>query len=296
MNWNDLRYVLALRRGQTVAAAAKRLGVDDTTVSRRLAALQSSLGVRIFDRSPDGRLELTAEGHAVADRAEIMEHQAYLIAATPADDDGCAGTVRVTAVPVIVNRLLVPGIGALVRQHPALRVELIAESRDYSLTRREADLALRLARPRTGGTQVKARKLATLTYAAYAASGLSDEDAANLPWITYDEAMAHLPQARWIAGIVRAERGALSPVRVHDAETALAAALAGLGRTLLPRAIADNEPGLRRIETTAGSDDHGRELWLLGHADQLCLPRVAAVVRWLDGIANGTGEPLGGGL
>jgi len=285
MNWNDLRYVLALRRGRTLAAAAKRLGVDDTTVSRRLAALQASIGVRIYRRLGDGTLELTAAGKAAADRAEMIEHQVDLLANTHAGDD-CAGTVRVTSVPILVNRLLVREVGALLRDHPSLTVELIAESRDYSLTRREADLALRLARPRTGGTHVKARRIATLTYAAYVATDTSVDDAARLSWITYDEAMAHLPQARWMAKAARAGRSGVAHIHVHDAETALEAACAGLGKTLLPSVIARGEPRLQMIETGIGTSTLTRDVWLLGHADQLPLPRVAAVAAWLACVAS----------
>jgi len=285
INWNDLRYVLALRRGRTLSGAANRLGVDDTTVSRRLAKLQAAIGVPICRRTGDGSLELTAAGEAAADRAEAIERHVDLIGEV-AGEDAHAGTVRVTSVPILVNRLLVREVGALLREHPSLNVELIAESRDYSLTRREADLALRLARPRTGGTQVKARRIATLTYEAYVATGTSAGDAARLPWITYDDAMAHLPQARWMAKAARADRSGVAQIRVHDAETALEAALVGLGKTLLPSAIAHDDPRLQTIETGIDTGVPTREVWLLGHADQLPLPRVAAVAAWLARVAS----------
>ena len=114
-------------------------------------------------------------------------------------DELVSGTVRVTAVPILVNHLLVPAAPSLLARHPKLRLELVAEARDVSLTRREDDLALRLARPRTGGTKIVARRVGMLRYDVYAAASWPPREAAKLPWLGYDETMAHLPQARWIA-------------------------------------------------------------------------------------------------
>ena len=151
-NWNDLRYLLAIKRSSTITAAARLLSVDDTTVSRRLAALQVASGSTLFSRQPDGRLRLTASGDAIAQCAEIMERQVDLTNASLGAGHGqYAGSVKLTSVPIVANRLLVPAIGKLLDRHPALQLELIPESRDLSLSRREADLAIRLARPSTGG-------------------------------------------------------------------------------------------------------------------------------------------------
>jgi DNA-binding transcriptional LysR family regulator len=109
-----------------------------------------------------------------------------------------------------------------------------------------------------------------------------------LPWIGYDEAMAHLPQARWMAADARGDDDALSGLRVHDAETAWEAAAAGLGRTMLPRALA---AGDRRLAEVPGPHRGGamtRELWLLSHADLAGTARVAAVVGWLDRLVGAT--------
>jgi DNA-binding transcriptional LysR family regulator len=106
-NWNDLRFLLAIRRGQTLRAAARQLQVDDTTVSRRLAALQSNLGTRLVRRRGDNRWVLTEVGEMVACRAEAMEQHFQLIGPSVGDDrDPYIGTVRVTSVPILTNRLL----------------------------------------------------------------------------------------------------------------------------------------------------------------------------------------------
>jgi DNA-binding transcriptional LysR family regulator len=187
----------------------------------------------------------------------------------------------------VVNRLLVPALPKLVAAHPLLRLELIAEPRNLSLTKREADIALRLARPRGGGTVV-AHRIGRLDYAVYGpspaagprpAGGRRTGDAHTLPWITYEESMDELPQATWIA---TATRGAPVPptLMAADAESILAAVRAGLGKSLLPCAVAEREPGLRRLGD--GAPALSRELWLLVHADLRRLARVAAVIGWIE--------------
>jgi DNA-binding transcriptional LysR family regulator len=284
-NWNDLRYLLAVKRGSTITAAAKLLSVDDTTVSRRLAALQAASGSTLFSRQPDGRVRLTASGDAIAQCAEIMERQVDLVNESLGAGHGqYAGSVKLTSVPIVANRLLVPAIGKLLDKHPALQVELIPESRDLSLSRREADLAIRLARPSTGGVSVKARRIGTLRYSVYAARSCSVKAAARLPWITYDDSLAHLPQAKWIAKAAGGSVDDIYRLRVHDAETAMESVLAGLGKTLLPTVIGEREPRLQRLETDARSPLPMREMWLLAHADQIDLGRIVAVVSWLENV------------
>ena len=290
-NWNDLRVLLALKRGRTLAGAARLLGIDDTTVSRRLSALQSDVGVTLYQRRSDGALHLTTDGEAVADCAESMEQQADLMAEKlGAAQDSCAGVVRLTSVPILINRLLAPKIGALLAIHPDLQVELVPDARDLSLTRREADLAVRLARPTTGGTAVKAWRIGYLDYAVYASCAVPPNEAAHLPWITYEEAMAHIPQARWISKMVRGRSDLVSGLRVHDAETALEAVAAGLGKAVLPTMIAGQDERLCRMATDDGASPPSREIWLLAHADQRELRRVAVVAAWIGTTVSGPRE------
>jgi DNA-binding transcriptional LysR family regulator len=250
LNWDDLRFVLAISRGRTLAAAGRRLGVDDTTVARRLAAVQSAIGGRLYQRLADGTLQLTSLGQRAALHAERMEREVGLLGAIRAGgDDPVSGTVRITSVPIVVNRMLLPAVPMLAKRHPALHLELIGDARDLSLTRREADLALRLARPRSGGTRVIARRIGALDYDIYVAAACPTPEARRLPWIAYDEAMAHLPQARWMAARIARNQEALAAVRVNDADAMVEAVACGLGRSLLPSAIADRDPRLKRHGT-----------------------------------------------
>jgi DNA-binding transcriptional LysR family regulator len=174
-----------------------------------------------------------------------------------------------------VNRILVPALPRLLRDHPQLRVELIAEPRDLSLTKREADIALRLARPRQEVRAV-ARRVGQLDYAVY---GPSWRRSQLLPWVTYDDSMADLPQGRWMAERAIRERDAQAQVMVNDAEAMLQSVKAGLGKSLLPIPIGDQEPGLERHGD--GSVLLSRELWLMVHPELRELVRIRVVMDWL---------------
>jgi DNA-binding transcriptional LysR family regulator len=286
LNWNDLRCILALSRAKSLAAAARLLGVDDTTVARRLTAMQETIGARLYQRLSDGTLRLTASGQRAALHAERMEREVHAFETTVSGtSDTVSGTVRLTSVPIIVNHMLVPAANTLLQRHPQLVLEFVGDPRDLSLTRREADLALRQARPKTGGAKVTARRIGTLEYAVYASASCSAREAKTLPWITYDEALAHLPQARWIAATAVRNEERIAAVRVDDAAPLLEAVAAGLGRSLLPCIVADRDPRLRRLGPRPRAPLLARELWLLVHSELRRLGRIEAVIEWVERIA-----------
>ena len=283
MNWNDLRYILAISRGGTLAQAARLLAVDDSTVARRLIAMQDAIGTRLYHRSADGTLQLTPAGERAARHAERIEREiGVLDAELSGGDQVASGVVRLTSVPIIVNHLLIPAAPGLLKRHPQLELQLIGDPRDLNLTRREADLALRLARPKKGGTRVRARRVGSLRYAVYVAASCPAREARMMPWITYDEAMGHLPQAGWIAATIKQKGECAASVRVNDAEAVLEGVAAGLGRSLLPRVVADRDARLRYVAMARGPPPPERELWLLAHADLSGLGRINAVVRWIE--------------
>lgn len=281
MDWNDLRYVLALAREKSFAAAGRRLGTDPTTVARRLRAVEEMLRATLFSRDMSGAMVPTSAGEIAVVRAEAIEAEiGSLSFAVEGMDVAAMGSVRVTAAPFLVNRLLIPASGVLLKAHPRLQLELIGDSRNLSLTRREADIALRLARPAAGaGNRTIARRIATLDYGVYAAGGC-DDDAELLPWLTYEDTMAHLPHARWLAVRAEGDTGR-APVLVNEAEGLIQAACAGLGRALLPCIVADRVGGLKRVRSDE-KDLPKRELWLLTHPDIRHLARMKVVSEWIE--------------
>jgi len=279
LNWNDLRVLLAVWRHGTLAKAARTLRVDETTVARRLAALETAVGTRLFQRVGNSLLQPTSAGDMALVEAERAEQAVGALKTAVGQADGLvAGTVRLTAVPILVNRLLVPALHNLASSHPRLHLELIAEPRDLNLTKRETDIALRLARPADGtGAAMLARRIGCLRFAAYAPATASIEAAMALPWIVYEDGMSALPQARWLAA--RDDKALLA---FNDADAILHAVTAGLGRSLLPCVVADHHRALRRLELPDLPEAPAREAWLLTHPDQRRLARVTAVLDWLD--------------
>lgn len=283
LNWNDLRYLIAIARGRTLSGAARIAHVDDTTVSRRLNVLRRSLGDELCIRQPNGKFSLTDVGTAVVAHAEAMEHEADLIGdVSGAGNRDCTGTVRITSVPFLINRWIVPQLPVFLASAPLLRVEVVPESRDLSLDLREADIAVRFARPVLGGRKIVGRKIGSFAFAPYAARNLTNAQISRLPWIGYEDAMAHLPQAKWISRQVRTENNTQSGLRVQDLETAMQAVIAGVGRSLLPIPIAENAKPVRRLSNNA--DGVVREVWLLTHRDRHARNRIQLVADWLTSL------------
>lgn len=277
MDWHDLRYVLAIARHGTLSAAARRLRVDQTTVARRLAAAEKQLGARLFDRI-DGLMRPTQAGETALAHAERVESEVgRLEAAVGGADLATTGKLRLSTVPILINRVLMPRLPDLIARHPGLTLELVGEARNVSLSRREADIALRQARP-SGGTAL-ARRIGGLDYAIYASAKTRARD---LPWITYEDDLADLPQARWIAQHVEPE--ALAPLRVNDADAAMAAVRAGIGRSLLPVVAARGEPSLRA--EGRGAPVLTRDLWLLVHPELRRLARIEAAIAWIEKVVR----------
>lgn len=278
MNWDDLRFALAVHRLGTLSAAAQALGVNQTTATRRLERLEQTLGVRLFDRVA-GRLVVRPEGERALERISRMEEDALAIAHGLRNrDDDLAGTVRLTSVPSITSRFLAPRLGRFMARYPDIRVELIGLSSNLDLGRREADVALRFARPQAGAAVV--RKLGHVGFAAYGAADLpvtAEDDLSSLPWAGYDESLAHLPEAQWLNQTVRPPR--LRAVAT-EVLSLLELACSGACVAVLPCFVGDSESRLRRL---SGPDPVARrEMWLLMHPDLKRVRRVRAVIAWLE--------------
>lgn len=282
-NWDDLRFLLALSRKRTFAGTARHLGVNESTVSRRLVQAEEKLGATVFDKNPSG-LVLTTAGRALIRHLEGAE---LAIEAGEREISGLnhriAGSVRITSVPMIVNHVLTPTLSDLLTEHPDLHVELIAEPADLSLMQREADIAVRLARPRSEMRAIS-RRIGLLKYAVYAASSaITDRNDAVLPWITYERRMSELPQARWIDKNVSIDAPDAPKVFVNDAETLLQCLRNGIGKSLVPEAIGDRDSDLRRLRY---DDLPKREVWLLVHPELRDLRRVHVAISWIEKSVN----------
>ena len=275
-DWDDMRFVLAVGRTQSYAAAARQLRVNESTVARRVAQFERHLSARLFERS-DGILQPTDAGAETIARAERIELEVQATEGRLAGfNDRAAGSVRVTAACLFTNHILVPALPRLLNKHPLLRVELVADGRDLSLTNREADVAVRLARPESDSRAI-AKRVGKLSYAVYASTSQADE---ALPWIAYDDRLRDLPQAKWIADEMARDGAAKPQLLINDAETLLKCLVLGLGKSLLPVEVGDRTRGLARVSD--GSKPMAREIWLLVHPELRDLTRVKAVMNWLQ--------------
>ncbi len=147
MDWGDLKFVLAVARAGTLTAAARGLGVDSTTVGRRIVALETQLATRLFDRMRDG-FRLTPAGEVAAAEAEAIEAHALSVESRLSGSDArVEGPVRLTALDGLIDRLIMPALPRLLSRHPRLELSVISGTETLRLSRREADIALRHARP-----------------------------------------------------------------------------------------------------------------------------------------------------
>ncbi|WP_448191997.1 LysR family transcriptional regulator [Azospirillum sp. sgz301742] len=273
MDWENLRFFAELARSGSLSAASRRLRVDHTTVSRRVSALEAELGVRLFDRLPRG-YALTEAGERVADLAGRLEEDAFAIERfARGQSDAPSGSVRLSAPPVVASALLAPRLAPFRRRFPQVVLELIGDSRAISLSRREADLAIRLQAPEDPG--LVARKLGSMAYALYADAGyLAERADAAWEFVAYDDSLDHVPQQRWLLAVA-GDRPVV--FRANDLASLFAAARAGLGVAALPCFLGDPDPGLVRLPADAAPA--ARELWLLVHPD---LRRAAPVRAAMD--------------
>ncbi|KAB0648495.1 LysR family transcriptional regulator, partial [Burkholderia diffusa] len=150
MSWDDLRYFLAVMRGGSLSAAARTLQVQHSTVARRIDALESALGIRLFDRLPRG-WPPTDEGLHLAEHAARVEADVHAFARAAQGAAALDGVVRVSASPVFASHFLAPRLARAQRAWPALRIDLMGEMHAANLYAREADLAVRLSRPSEPG-------------------------------------------------------------------------------------------------------------------------------------------------
>ncbi len=281
-NWNDLKFLLALYRTRKLRSAARVLGTSETTVSRRIKALEHNLGATLFLGSASGRYEPTDAALEILSHAETVETQNLEIGKRlDATTNQVTGSVRISSVPIIVNRLMVPNISKLSSVHPNLTIELIPTSDNLDLSKREADLAVRFARPASGGLRTISQKIGEISFGVFAPASVASQDAHKLSWVTYTDTPADLAQARWLETVARRAGGQFSGVKVSDAETALEVVANGLGKSLLPSCIAAQDPRLRTVPEAAPVATPVREVWLLSHADQKSKVSIKVTKDWL---------------
>lgn len=277
-DWNDVRYAVVLARSGSLAAAARQLAVDQTTVARRLRVLEACMGTPLFERRK-GQLTPTPAGRALLERGQRMEQEMAAIRHLAADRQVLVqGVIRITAVDALVSHYLAGHLAELRGLYPHLSVELIATSQTLDLGRREADIAIRLARPQAGDLVV--RSLGKLSYGIYGPN--LDAPVGQLadwqgkPWVAYDHSLDQVPEMRWLAEHVGHRQVSFR----CDNMDALATAVAdGIGLGILPRLLGERHARLRCL--SGATPVLTREMWLVYPRELRGIPRVRAASDWL---------------
>ncbi len=281
MEWSDLRYLLAVHRRGTLAAAAKDLGVTKATISRRLAALEESLGTRLLDRKPSG-MTLTAAGREAVAAADEMARAAQALEGrlSEATDAKPRGTVRFTAPQFLAARFIIPALPELKHAYPELEVQLVGTNQILNLAQHEADLALRNVRP--SHQSLTARKVAELGGCVYGSKLYLErkgiprgrDQLAGHDLLVY-EGLGGMPGFEWM----REEgHGGSIAFRANEPDALLSAATAGLGLAAVPCLLGDPLPALARVETLG----FGRcDMFLVSHEQHRGTLRIRVVADFI---------------
>jgi len=291
--WDDLRVFLAVHRARSHAAAGRALRVAPTTVGRRLAALEAAVGARLFTRGPEGLLA-TEASRALLARAERMEAEVLEAERELSGADARpTGSVRITTGDGFATYILAPALPAFLAAHPGLSVEVRAEVRALDISRGEADVALRLFRPRE--RSLVAWRLGVERYGLFAAPAYLARrgtprvarDLAGHDLVLYDRELDRLRTQIWFR---QAAAGARIAVRANTTTLLQAACAAGAGIASLTASYVRGDP--RYVRVLPRLEPPPNDLWAVTHPDLRSTARVAAILRFLEQLVReveGTG-------
>jgi DNA-binding transcriptional LysR family regulator len=287
VNWDALQAFLAVARTGRISVAARRLDVEHTTISRRLAGLETALGVPLFYRTNTG-YTLTAHGRNALMQAEAMEQAALALEARAREGSGViAGRVRIAMAPEFASHWLGPQLKVFRAKHPQIDVHILVGTRQRDLSRGEAELAVQSPRPRQ--KDLVAVRIGRTSLALYASKTIvtsarwritDRETLRGLPLLTYTSAFQMLQEAKWFQAILSSVGAYMETNSTH---ALLAAARAGVGVAVLPRFVARWHDDLVDVSDAVAAHD----VWLITHPEFRRDPKVRATADFLKRIAMG---------
>ena len=285
MNWDDIRIFLAVARSGQILGAARSLNLNHATVARRLTALETALGSTLFIRRTNGS-DLSPNGERFLVHAEAMESAMLAASASAGADRMIDGTVRVGAPDGFGVAFLAPRLGELTERHPGLRIELVPVPRAFSLSRREADIAVTLERPREG--RLVARKLTDYRLGLYASKAYLDShgtpktlaDLAAHRLVGYVEDLLYTASLDYTAEFLK---GWHSSLAVSSAMGQTEAVRAGAGIGILHAFRAGRDASLVPV---LPAHMLTRSYWTVVHEDLRSISRVALVAEFLSEIVS----------
>jgi len=286
-DWDDLRYFLELSRQGKLVRAAARMHVDHTTVSRRITVLEKQLDVRLFDKSPNG-YQLTDAGLRLLPLAEQIETQSNQLYQEIAGKDArLGGTVRVATPEALGSQVIARHVAEFCREHPDIEIELVAETRRMSLSKREADIAISFSRPESGRLiawklcDYRLRLYATRDYLAKHPPITCVEDLSRHGFVSYIEDLIEMPELRFFDNTIKNAHVVFRSTNVSAQYNAI---LDGIGLGMVHCFMAQRENSLQVILPEQISVE--RTYWLLVHEDLRHVARVDAVCKFLTRILS----------
>jgi DNA-binding transcriptional LysR family regulator len=296
MDWDDLRFVLEVCRSGSALAAAGKLGVNQSTVMRRIAQTEALLGVELFERKQSGYVA-TPNGLCAADTAERIEREVRdLRSAMAAVQRVLAGTVRFTSSELLANFIIASCLRSFRKFNPGVRVELIADDRRLDLARGEADIALR-AGSRPDGAGIVMRRMPGAAWAVYCSRAYAEEhgtprsrgEIRGHETIGMEGPMAQIPGPRWLSEAVP---GAQIRFRSNSLVNLVSNLRAGLGVATLPCIVGDSEADL--VRCFPPPPELEAELWLIVREDLKSAPHIRAFADYLAAYLHSIREQLAG--
>ena len=282
-DWNDLKAFLAVARGGSTLAASKAMGVNQTTVARRIESLEHDLGFKLFERGQTGS-RLTEAGHEMIVEAENVERAAIRFANQAAGQlRGVSGALRMTTNELVANTLVIPALVELRKVHPDIQVDLVITDRSLDLDSGEADLAIRTSQALVASDLV-ARKIADHDMALYCSrdyaarrgvpagfEALKDHDLID---VATD--MGDMPAATWL---MRHSGGKMPVTRSNSMASLVHAVKAGLGIGALPTSIGDLDRDLLRCSECI--EEARVSSWIVTRRELKDTPRVRAFIDFM---------------
>lgn len=284
MNWDDLRYVLAVCRTGTLAAAARTMKVDATTVGRRINAIETELNARLFERTASGHVP-TVSGHAAIAHAEAIEKATLaLVQQIEGSDLRVEGAVRVSGLDAAFDNLIIPRLPLLLNQHPGLEVTFSSNLALVDLSRREADIALRNVQP-THPDSI-GRRLGRVAQAAYAARNLTLTE--QPPLIALPDEHGETSFSKMLLKLFPDGR---IVARGSTESHMYALARSGVGIAVLDCFVGDRDPGLRRVLPDAVAS---QVVWAETNVAMARAPRIRATLHFLQAVFDEEADVLSG--
>ena len=279
LDWDDLRFFLAVSERGSISAAAKLLNVNHSTVLRRLASLEKRLGSRLFDRLPDG-YEMTAQGEQLRNQLRGVGEQIESAQRSLSGQDlSLSGAIRITTTDTLIRGLLMPYLAEFHDLNPATQIEIVINNTFLSLTRREADVAVRpsnIVPENLVGRRVGRLRTAIYASRSYLKKNAKKKEWAAHDWVAPEETLSHLTQAKWMRENTLEDR---IVVRVDSLVGMVAALRYGMELGMLLCLLADEETELVRLAEPV--DELDTDLWILTHPALKGVARIKALTDFL---------------